>query len=199
MENNPVVVGIGDIQQKDEFENLDEALVLMDKAAKLAIEDSGKTEIKKYINEIQIPKGYWRYRDPGKWIATQNNISNVKTIYMASAVSDFIPEKYNGKMKRADGEVFLKLSPNIDIIKTIKSEFKEIKVIGFSAQLDNVLNFEKIKSKNCDYLIINNLNDNNFGSDNNKVFIINKDELIFESLDENKNIIAQHIVKNTLT
>ena len=80
MENNPVVVGIGDIQQKDEFENLDEALVLMDKAAKLAIEDSGKTEIKKYINEIQIPKGYWRYRDPGKWIATQNNISNVKTV-----------------------------------------------------------------------------------------------------------------------
>ena len=128
-----------------------------------------------------------------------NNISNVKTIYMASAVSDFIPEKFNGKMKREDGEVFLKLSPNIDIIKTIKSEFKEIKVIAFSAQLDNVLNFEKIKSKNCDYLIINNLNDNNFGSDNNKVFIINKDKLIFESLDENKNIIAQHIVKNTLT
>jgi hypothetical protein len=37
MENNPVVIGIGDIQQKDEFDNLDEALILMDKAAKLAI------------------------------------------------------------------------------------------------------------------------------------------------------------------
>ena len=80
MENNPVVIGIGDIQQKDKFDNLDEALILMDKAAKLAIQDSGNTEIKKYIDEIKIPKGYWRYRDPGKWIAKQNNISNVKTV-----------------------------------------------------------------------------------------------------------------------
>ncbi|MFL2735027.1 MAG: acetyl-CoA acetyltransferase [Gammaproteobacteria bacterium] len=79
MENNPVVIGIGDIQQKDKFDNLDEALILMDKAAKLAIQDSGNTEIKKYIDEIKIPKGYWRYRDPGKWIAKQNNISDVKT------------------------------------------------------------------------------------------------------------------------
>ena len=80
MENNPVVIGIGDIQQKDEFDNLDEALILMNKAAKLAIQDSGNTEIKRYIDEIKIPKGYWRYRDPGKWIAKQNNISNVKTV-----------------------------------------------------------------------------------------------------------------------
>ena len=80
MENNPVVIGIGDIQQKDKFDNLDEALILMDKAAKLAIQDSGNSEIKRYIDEIKIPKGYWRYRDPGKWIAQQNNISNVKTV-----------------------------------------------------------------------------------------------------------------------
>ena len=79
MENNPVVIGIGDIQQKDKFKNLDEALILMDKAVKLAIHDSGNNKIIKYINEIQIPKGYWRYRDPGKWIAKQNNISDVKT------------------------------------------------------------------------------------------------------------------------
>ena len=80
MANNPVVVGIGDIQQKDKFNNLDEALILMDKAVKLAIQDSGNNNIIKYINEIQIPKGYWRYRDPGKWIAKQNSISDVKTI-----------------------------------------------------------------------------------------------------------------------
>jgi acetyl-CoA C-acetyltransferase len=80
MGNNPVVVGIGDIQQKDKFNKLDEALILMDKAAKLAIKDSGNNNIIKYIDEIQIPKGYWRYRDPGKWIAKQNSISDVKTI-----------------------------------------------------------------------------------------------------------------------
>ena len=31
----------------------------------------------------------------------------------------------------------------------------------------------------------------------NKIFIIDRDKLIYESSVENKNIIAQHIVKNT--
>ena len=128
-----------------------------------------------------------------------NNISEVKSIYMASAVSDFIPEQFNEKMNRENGEITIKMSPNIDIIKSIKNDYKEINMIGFSAQFNNDLNFDKIRTKNCDYLIINNLTDNTFGSDNNKIFIIDKDNLIYESSDENKNIIAQHIIKNTLS
>ena len=38
----PVVVGIGSIQQKGSFNELDEALVLMEKATKAAIVDSDK-------------------------------------------------------------------------------------------------------------------------------------------------------------
>ncbi len=53
----PVVIGIGDIQQKDNFNNLDEALILMDKATKFAIKDTGNSKIKNYIDEILIPKG----------------------------------------------------------------------------------------------------------------------------------------------
>ncbi len=79
MKNNPVVVGIGTIQQKGGFDELDEALILMDKAFKKAIADSTKTEIKNYIDEIQVPKGYWRYRDPARWIAENNQIKDVKT------------------------------------------------------------------------------------------------------------------------
>ena len=79
MMNTPVVIGIGDIQQKDNFNNLDEALILMDKATKFAIEDTGNSKIKNYIDEILIPKGYWKYRDPGKWIAKENNFKEVKT------------------------------------------------------------------------------------------------------------------------
>ena len=79
MMNTPVVIGIGDIQQKDSFNNLDEALILMDKATKLAIEDTGNSKIKNYIDEILIPKGYWKYRDPGKWVAQENNFKEVKT------------------------------------------------------------------------------------------------------------------------
>ena len=65
----PVVIGIGSIQQKGSFDELDEALVLMEKATKAAIVDSTNNSIVDYIDQVQVPKGYWKYRDPGKWIA----------------------------------------------------------------------------------------------------------------------------------
>ena len=127
-----------------------------------------------------------------------NNIENVTKIYMPSAVSDFIPETHKGKLNRIDGEMSIKLSPNIDIIKSIKEKHKDIKVIAFSAQLDNDLNYKKISDKNCEFLVINNLLTNDFGSDNNKILIIDQNNLIYESDNENKNIIAKHIINNTL-
>ena len=63
--NRPVLVGIGSLQQKGSFAELDEALILMEKATLEAIEDTQCPKIKNYIDEIQIPKGYWAYRDPG--------------------------------------------------------------------------------------------------------------------------------------
>ena len=75
----PVVIGVSSITQKGNYEDLDEALILMDIATKNAIKDCGNDDIKKYINEISIPKGYWKYRDPGKWVAKNNNIENIKT------------------------------------------------------------------------------------------------------------------------
>ena len=56
MDTAPVVVGIGDIQQKDSFDNLDEALVLMNKVTEAAINDCGNKNIINYIDEIRIPK-----------------------------------------------------------------------------------------------------------------------------------------------
>ena len=79
MKSRPVVIGISSIQQKGSFDDLDEALVLMEKATKSAIADTTNPEITKYIKEIQIPKGYWKYRDPGKWIAKRNGISSAET------------------------------------------------------------------------------------------------------------------------
>ena len=58
MKNRPVLVGIGSLQQKGSFEQLDEALILMEQATLEAIEDTNAPEIKNYIDEIQIPKGF---------------------------------------------------------------------------------------------------------------------------------------------
>lgn len=82
MTNRPVVVGVAAIQQKGNFEELDEALILMDKAAKSAVGDVGNDAIKNYIDEIRVPKGFWKYRDPGKWIAENNNFKKNPTTYV---------------------------------------------------------------------------------------------------------------------
>ena len=82
MKHRSVVIGISAIQQKGDFENLDEALHLMNQAIKEALCDSGNKSIKDHIDEIRIPKGFWRYRDPGKWIAKNNDFKNIPTTYV---------------------------------------------------------------------------------------------------------------------
>ena len=68
----PVVVGLGIIQQHGGYDVLDEALILMEEATLSAIEDCGNPKITDYIDIIDIPKGFWAYRDPGKWIGEKH-------------------------------------------------------------------------------------------------------------------------------
>ena len=79
MKNRPVLIGIGCLQQKGSFAELDEALILMEQATLAAIQDTENSSIVNYIDEIQIPKGYWAYRDPGKWIAEKHGFSGTTT------------------------------------------------------------------------------------------------------------------------
>jgi acetyl-CoA C-acetyltransferase len=79
MKNRPVVIGLGSLQQTGNFSHLDEALILMEQVTKAAIQDSTNNNITQYIDEVQVPKGYWKYRDPGKWIAKRNDFSHAKT------------------------------------------------------------------------------------------------------------------------
>ena len=79
MKNRPVLIGIGSLQQKGSFHEVDEALILMEQATLSAIEDTENPSIVNYIDEVQIPKGFWSYRDPGKWIAEKHGFSHAKT------------------------------------------------------------------------------------------------------------------------
>lgn len=119
-------------------------------------------------------------------------------LYMVAAVSDFIPNFKSQKLDRTLGDITLNLSPNKDIIKHIKAKFNKLKVIGFSAQMNDDLSYKKLNDKNCDYLVINNINDNYFGSDQNKVTIIDKDNIILKSDNLDKNNVASLIINKTI-
>ena len=117
-----------------------------------------------------------------------------KYLFMTAAVSDFIINKSSGKISRDNGPFNLTLNPNIDVVKAIKEKNKNLITIGFSAQVNNELNFEKLKYKNIDFLVINNILDNPFGSKNNKIYLIDKDKLLIESGTHDKNEIANIII-----
>ena len=116
------------------------------------------------------------------------------SIFMTAAVSDFTVNKSDGKISRNSGKINLELIPNNDVIATIKSNYPNIQCVAFSAQVDDELNFKKIKSKNVDYLVINNILENEFGSDTNKISIINSEELIYKSDTLDKHDIAEAIL-----
>ena len=74
----PVVVGLGIIQQHGSYDVLDEALILMEKR-RLKLLKIGNPKIIDYIDVIDIPKGFWAYRDPGKWIGEKHGFQHAKT------------------------------------------------------------------------------------------------------------------------
>jgi len=127
-------------------------------------------------------------------VKINENIVNCEYLFMTAAVSDFTTEKESGKISRDSGNIQLNLTPNIDLIKTIKDTNEDVVTVAFSAQINDDLNFDKIKRKNCDYLVINNILKNNFGSDLNKIKIINKKELIYESDEISKSDIAYELL-----
>lgn len=122
--------------------------------------------------------------------------AKAKYLFMVAAVSDFIPEKFPGKIDRKKGNLNLKLNANRDLVKEIKKSFPKLICIAFSAQINDELNFKKIKDKNVDYLVVNNILKNPFGSNSNKVSLIDKENLILETNVVSKHYIAYQIIEN---
>ncbi len=125
-------------------------------------------------------------------------LTDASYLYMAAAVSDFIPEFINEKMDRRKGPISVDLTPNQDILKELTKKFPDVISIGFSAQINDNLNFEKIKDKNVNFLVINNISTNKIGSDLNQINLINQNELIVSSDRLDKNSIAKLIIDYTI-
>ena len=68
--DTPVLVGVAAVQQKyeDYTEGL-EAVALMELALRNAAQDAGAPELLTAADEILVPKGIWKYSDPGRLLA----------------------------------------------------------------------------------------------------------------------------------
>ncbi|WP_148805715.1 bifunctional phosphopantothenoylcysteine decarboxylase/phosphopantothenate--cysteine ligase CoaBC [Campylobacter concisus] len=120
-------------------------------------------------------------------------------LVMCAAVSDFVPTKIDGKIKKEDvGESLnLNLKRNVDILQSLK-EFK-CKKIGFKLEISNENALKSARSmlekKGLDAVCLNILGEKNgFASEQNEVNFITKDDEILLPL-ASKDEIAGRIVE----
>lgn len=138
--------------------------------------------------------------------AIENQIQQIENqevfLIMAAAVSDFRPkQKSNQKIKRENKDILaIELEQNPDISKYIKEKYPNVKLIGFAAETDNLIENAKIKigKKGLEFIVLNDVSrkDIGFGSQNNEVTLIFKDGTTKHLPLMSKKDIAYHILKN---
>ena len=113
--------------------------------------------------------------------ATQENLPTDIAIFTA-AVADFKLSKKDNKIKKKE-TLTINLERNIDILNYISNHnsMRPKLVIGFAAETDNLNKnaSAKLKNKNCDWIIANDVskNDRGFNNNYNEVTIYYKDNL----------------------
>ncbi len=124
---------------------------------------------------------------------------------LAAAVADFTPETTSQtKMKRAKGEMTIRLRPTEDIAAYLGTIKKENQILaGFALETDNEVSnaLAKLRKKNLDLIILNSLRDEGagFGHDTNRVTIIDSDNNIDKFELKSKGEVASDILKKIIS
>ena len=117
-----------------------------------------------------------------------------------AAVSDYKPADYSeNKIKKDEmPHLEIELKKNEDVLKNVATNFSSSYVVGFAAETSDINNnaMQKLKSKNLDMIISNDVSDKSIGFnvDDNEVTVITCDEKIFLKKDK-KIRIAREILK----
>ena len=145
--------------------------------------------------------------------AVKENLFGQDCVIMAAAVSDYRVKNYSEQKikKGVNEELTLELVKNPDILKEIscipprpagegRGEGAKPLIVGFCAESENLLENAKtkIKNKGCDYIVANDISrkDIGFNSDENEIYIIDKNLNINHIEKDTKENIAFKILEN---
>lgn len=107
---------------------------------------------------------------------------NTDCLIMAAAPCDFRVEKYSEDKIKTKNNLTLNLVENEDILKYFGMKKKKQIIIGFAAETFDLYEnaTKKLKSKNCDFIIANDVSSSTsgFDVDDNKVSIISNERTI---------------------
>ena len=127
-----------------------------------------------------------------------NNFEWADIVIKSAAVADYKPKEYSKeKIKKGEGELNICLTRDNDILKSLGDIKTHQILVGFAAESNDVLkNAEKkLKNKNLDFIVANDItsSDTGFGSEDNKVVIISKNNERLELEKMSKKEVASNI------
>ncbi len=140
---------------------------------------SGETNIPKpfFANIISVKSAEDMYN------SVVSNLSDCDILIMSAAVADYTPLNVSSeKIKKNDGNMSIPLKRTRDILSYAGVCKNDRQVVcGFSMETSNLIqnSSAKLKSKNCDVIVANSLNDKGAGfkTDTNIVTIISNDDI----------------------
>ncbi len=99
-------------------------------------------------------------------------------LFMAAAVSDYVPVPRGTKIKRTGDDLVLTLEEGPDILAAIAREKGDLLVVGFAAETESLLANarEKLERKNLDFIVANDVSKDGvgIGSDRNAVTVLSR-------------------------
>lgn len=127
-----------------------------------------------------------------------NNFEWADIVIKSAAVADYKPKEYSKeKIKKGEGDLNICLTRDNDILKFLGDIKTHQVLVGFAAESNDVLkNAEKkLKNKNLDFIVANDItsSDTGFGSEDNKVVIISKNNEKLELEKMSKKEVASNI------
>ena len=134
--------------------------------------------------------------------AVEEHLPEQDCIIMAAAVADYKAANYSEqKIKKGnENKISIELVKNPDILKEISSIKSSATIVGFCAESENLIENAKtkIQNKGCDYIVANDISrkDIGFNSNENEVYIIDKNLNINHIEKDTKDNIAVKILEN---
>jgi phosphopantothenoylcysteine decarboxylase / phosphopantothenate---cysteine ligase len=134
--------------------------------------------------------------------AVIDNFENVDIVIKSAAVADYKPvSKSDIKIKKSDDDLSIELTRSKDILKEVGQKKVSQILIGFAAETNDLIKNakEKIKKKNLDMIIANDVLSENagFGVDTNSVKIIDKSGVITDIPNMSKTDVA-HVILDAI-
>ncbi|MFN3411516.1 MAG: bifunctional phosphopantothenoylcysteine decarboxylase/phosphopantothenate--cysteine ligase CoaBC [Exilispira sp.] len=123
------------------------------------------------------------------------NLKDISWLIMSAAPSDYrIKEQFENKIKKYSDEITLTFVKNPDILSEIRNNFKDLNILGFAAETDEIEKNgkEKLEKKRLNAICINKVykEEEGFNQDQNEIIFINEKGFVKKIEKVDKEILA---------